>query len=92
MIIRILGEGQFDVDDAHVDELNRLDAAVEVAIAANEEPEFRQALAALLGKVRSEGKPLELDSLEASAALLPPSDVTLAEARDLLKDDGLIPG
>ncbi|MGQ0847453.1 MAG: PspA-associated protein PspAA [Sporichthyaceae bacterium] len=92
MIIRILGEGQFKIDDALLDELNRLDAVVEAAIAANNEPEFKDALAALLDKVRTEGASLAMDELESSDVLLPHSDTSLTEARDLLREDGLIPG
>ena len=92
MIIRILGEGQFDVPDTEVDGLNELDAAVEKAIAAGDDAGFAPALAGLLERVRSAGKALPDDSLLPSDALLPPSDATLPEARDLLRDDGLIPG
>lgn len=92
MIIRILGEGQFDVPDGTVDDLNTLDAAVEKAIADADEPAFVAALAALLGKVRDAGSPLAADSLASSDAVLPPADAQLAEARDLLREDGLIPG
>jgi hypothetical protein len=92
VILRILGEGQYVVDDGLLDELNRLDADVEAAIAANDEPAFATALAALLDKVRTAGQPLDLDALQSSDVLLPHSDTTLTEARDLLRDDGLIPG
>ncbi|MGQ0464278.1 MAG: PspA-associated protein PspAA [Sporichthyaceae bacterium] len=92
MIIRILGEGQYRIDESLLDELNRLDAVVEAAIAADDDPAFKAGLAALLDKVRTEGSTLELDELESSDVLLPHSDTTLTEARDLLRDDGLIPG
>ena len=92
MIIRILGEGQFDVPAAEVDGLNDLDAAVEKAIAAGDEAAFAPALAALLDRVRSSGTPTADDSLLTSEALLPHAEARLAEARDLLHDDGLIPG
>ncbi len=90
--MRILGEGQYRVDDSLLDELNRLDADVEAAIAASDEPTFKIALAALLDKVRTAGTALEFDALESSDVLLPHSDTSLTEARDLLRDDGLIPG
>ena len=92
MIIRILGEGQFDVPDAEVDGLNELDAAVEKAIAAGDDAAFGPALAGLLDRVRSTGKAVPDDSLSTSEALLPHAEARLAEARDLLHDDGLIPG
>jgi hypothetical protein len=49
-------------------------------------------LAALLDKVRTAGSALDLDALKSSDVLLPHSDTALTEARDLLRDDGLIPG
>jgi hypothetical protein len=92
VIIRILGEGQFDVPAGEVDGLNDLDAAVEKAIAAGDDAAFGPALADLLERVRSTGRALPADSLLPSEALLPHADARLAEARDLLHDDGLIPG
>ena len=40
MIVRILGEGQFDVADDALDRLNELDSAVEAAIPASDEAAF----------------------------------------------------
>lgn len=92
MIIRILGEGQFTVPAAEVDRLNELDAGVEAAIAAGDEAGFAAALAGLLGHVRATGTPVPAEELVPSEALLPPADAVLAEARDMLREDGLIPG
>ena len=92
MIVRILGEGQFEVADGQLDELNRLDAAVEAAVEADDTEAFPTALAALLDGVRRAGNPLAEDSLEDSELILPPADATIAEVRELLSDDGLIPG
>ena len=46
MIVRILGEGQLDVDDAMSAELNELDAKLEAAVNAGDEKAFRPALEA----------------------------------------------
>ena len=92
MIVRILGEGQLDVDDSALDRLNELDAAVEQAVAAGDETAFRTALAALLDGVRSVGRVHPPESLDESDLILPPSDATLEEVRELLAEDGLIPG
>lgn len=92
MIVRILGEGQFQVPDSEVDRLNELDAAVESAIEAADEEAFAPALKALLDEVRTTGEPLADDSLEDSDLILPMSDATLDEVRRMLNDDGLIPG
>ncbi len=92
MIIRILGEGQYDVADGEVDGLNELDATLENAVESGDEAAFTEALAGLLGAVRGAGTVLADDSLEDSDLILPPSDATIDEVRQMLADDGLIPG
>jgi hypothetical protein len=92
MIVRILGEGQLELADVQLDALNELDAKVEAAVEADDEEAFAVALAALLDGVRRAGAPLAEDSLADSDLILPPADATIAEVRDLLSDDGLIPG
>jgi hypothetical protein len=92
VIIRIMGEGQFEVADAEQDRLNELDADVESAVDAGDQGTFASALSALLHAVRSAGKPLPDDALIGSDLVLPYADASLAEVRDLLGDEGLIPG
>ena len=92
MIVRILGEGQLEVADDQLDGLNALDSAVEDAVQAGDEGAFTAALGSLLDGVRGAGTPLADDSLEDSDLILPPSDATIDEVRELLNDDGLIPG
>ena len=94
MIIRILGEGQYDVSDEALDRLNELDSAVETAVESGDEAAFGTALAALLDGVRTVGVAHDLDSLDESDLILPPSDATIDEVRELLteSDEGLIPG
>jgi hypothetical protein len=92
VIVRILGEGQYDVADAALDRLNELDSAVEAGVEARDEERFRSALAALLDAVRTMGAPHDASSLDASDLILPHADASLAEVADLLSGDGLIPG
>jgi hypothetical protein len=92
MIVRILGEGQWTVTDEQLPVLNTLDAAVEAAVETEDRQSFANTLAALLDAVRTGGVPLPDESLEDSDLILPPSDATLEEVRELLNDDGLIPG
>ena len=42
MIVRILGEGQYDVADDALDRLNELDAALEPRVEAGDEAAFRR--------------------------------------------------
>ena len=92
MIVRILNEGQWEVAESHLGELNRLDEAVEKAIEGNDEVAFSNSLAALLDSVRTEGSRLPDDSLHDSDLILPPADATIEEVRHMLDEEGLIPG
>lgn len=92
MIVRIMGEGQVRLDDSHLAELNRLDDELLAEIQNGDGPGFRRTLAALLTRVRDLGTPLPDDALEPSELILPSPDATLEEVRELLSDDGLIPG
>lgn len=92
MIVRILGEGQWDVAEEHLTELNKLDSEVEKAVEAGDEETFASTLSALLESVRTQGARLPDDTLHDSDLILPPSDATIDEVRHMLEDDGLIPG
>jgi len=92
VIVRILGEGQLEIDDSAVTELNELDAKLEAACEGNDETAFTVALDNLLSRVRAIGRPVEDDALEPSELILPQQDATMDEVRKLLSDDGLIPG
>lgn len=92
MIVRIMGEGQFDVDDSHVDELNRLDDALGDAVESGDDATFRSALVALLDAVRQAGAPVPDDELVDSGLVLPYAEAHIDEVREMLTGDGLIPG
>jgi len=94
VIVRILSEGQYAVDDAHADLLNGLDSGLERAVEAGDEAGFRSALTDLLAQVRTVGERLPDDSLEPSDAVVPDETSSLEEVRALLADtsEGLIPG
>jgi hypothetical protein len=92
MIVRILGEGQRDVPDSALGELNTLDAALQTACEAGEHDAFATALTALLARVRELGTVVDDDYLGPSELVLPSADASLAEVAELLSEDGLIPG
>jgi hypothetical protein len=92
VIVRILGEGQFRVDDAAAAELNQLDTELEAAVEHGDEAAFTAALTQLLANVRAHGSPLPPDMLEPSELILPHQDSSMDEVRKLLTDEGLIPG
>ncbi|ABD11597.1 hypothetical protein CcI156_21115 [Frankia sp. CcI156] len=92
MIVRILGEGQFDLPATDLEALNELDDVLLTAVEAGDEPAFQEALTRLLERVRTRGRAVPADQLEPSELVLPRADTGLAEVRGLLGDEGLIPG
>jgi hypothetical protein len=92
MIVRILGEGQLEVPDDALSELNGLDATLEQACSAGEHDAFATALTALLARVREVGTPVADDYLGPSELVLPSADASLVEVKELLTEEGLIPG
>ena len=91
MIVRISNEGQYRLDDALHTRLNELDAAAVRAVESGDEDAFHAAFEELLQIVRSEGKELDDDDLDASDVILPPSDLSFVEAGEEFTGDGLIP-
>jgi len=92
MIVRIAGEGQYSVDDSSLDGLNALDGEIEKALAAGDEKAFRSSLTTLLDQVRGTGTPVAEDDILPSDLLLPHAEATIDEVRELLGEEGLIPG
>lgn len=91
MIVRLMGEGQYRVDDDLLTELNELDEQAYAAMEAEDEPTLDGILEQMSELVRSRGEQLPPEDLHPSDAIIPPADLTLEETRDLMSDDGLIP-
>jgi hypothetical protein len=92
VIVRIMGEGQLEVDDSRMRELNSLDDALGAAIESGDDERFRRALMALLDAVRARGTPLADDVLVDSDLVLPYAEAHIDEVREMLSGEGLIPG
>ncbi|AVV43068.1 hypothetical protein PYK79_19720 [Streptomyces sp. ID05-04B] len=92
MIVRIMGEGQWELADSHFVEMNKLDDDLLAEMESGDEDGFHRTLGALLDAVRRLGAPLPDEALEPSELILPSPDASLEEVRDMLSDDGLIPG
>ena len=92
MIVRILGEGQFNLPGVVIDELNDIDNQMVVAVEAEDEANFTRLLHEMLTLVREKGAPVPVDELVESDLILPESDLTLDEAEHIFIGDGLLPG
>jgi hypothetical protein len=91
VIVRISTEGQYRLPDEETDRLNDLDNDAVAAVEAGDEERFHEVFEQMLALVRGEGRPLEDDDLETSDVILPPPDLTFAEAGEQFTGDGLIP-
>jgi len=90
VIVRISTEAQYEVPADQVDRLNALDNACVEAVEAGDEAKFHETYDAMLELVRK-GAQLEDDDLHGSELILPPPDLSFAEAGETFTGDGLIP-
>lgn len=91
MIVRLMGEGQYRLDDRLREQLNELDNQTVEAVEAGDLDRFHSLLGRLHQTVRDQGEPLDPSNLSASDLIIPPDDLTLDEARQIFHGDGLIP-
>jgi hypothetical protein len=91
VIVRIMGEGQYRLEEDAVGRLNELDDRAQEALDRDDEGELDRYLDEMAGLVRRDGERLSDDDLSASDAIVPPSDMSLAETKMFFSDEGLIP-
>ena len=91
MIVRLMGEGQYRIDDGLRERLNEIDTRAGDALARDDEETFRRELAQLAEVLRAEGERLDDSDLSPSDLIVPPDDLSLEEAHELFEGEGLIP-
>ncbi len=93
MIVRILGEGQYRLDDDVRERVNDLDNEVVELVERGDEEGFHETFERLLDLIRTEGTALGDEELEESDVLVPPSDTSFEEAKrdESFAGEGLIP-
>ena len=91
MIVRISGEGQFRLPDEDEERLNELDNRAVAAVEDGDETGFAELWSQMLELVATDGNALDDEELVESDVILPPRDVSFAEAKGEFNGDGLIP-
>jgi hypothetical protein len=91
VIVRISGEGQFELSDDLHHQLNELDDAAVAAVDAGNESGWHAAFEELLAFVREHGTATEGDDLRPSEIIFPPADLSFAEAGADFTGEGLVP-
>ena len=92
MIIRILGIGQFKLDDRHIDGLNKIDNKIVEDVSKGREKEFRKDLARIISIIQEKGEPINPAEIISSDIIVPPADMTIEEAKQVFSGEGLIKG
>jgi PspAA-like protein len=91
VIVRLMGEGQYEVDEEVAKGLNDLDEQAGEAVEQGNEEKLRELLQRMAEAVRTNGARLPDDDISPSEGIVPPDDLSLEEARRLFDDEGLIP-
>jgi effector-binding domain-containing protein len=91
MIVRISGEDQYRLGEDERAHVNELECTVIAIVDSGREDGFAAAYAALLDYVRTHGQRVGEEELETSDVILPPADLTFAEAGRDFTGEGLIP-
>lgn len=92
MIIRIMGEGQYRVSSALLDDLNLIDDQIVEDVAKEDEAGYREDLSRLIQAIKEKGEPVDPEEILESDVIVPPEDLTLAEAEEVFRGFGLIKG
>ena len=92
-IVRIMGHGQFTVDNRTLKKLNDIDNAIVelVSAARSDDTEFKKRLTELSNMVVQNGKPLDPHEIIKSDIILPSADLSIDEAKKLFQGEGVIP-
>lgn len=92
-IVRIMGQGQFTVDNSTLKRLNEIDDSIVklVSTERSDDVEFKKQLMELTDIVEAKGKPLDPKEIIQSDIILPSPDLSVDEAKRLFRGEGVIP-
>jgi hypothetical protein len=91
MIIRVMNEGQYEVNDGLLDDLNKLDNEIVSLLESGDETGFRDVLSEFVSMIRDNGTSLDPETIVESDLIVPPEDLTISEATKVFSGEGLIP-
>jgi hypothetical protein len=91
VIVRILSEGQFKLDDNVQVKLNEIDNEAVAAVEAGDEARFHELFEQMIALVENDGAPVPDDELVESQVIIPPRDLTFEEAKGEFTGEGIIP-
>jgi hypothetical protein len=93
MIVRVMGKGQFRINRRTATKINALDNSMVdiVKRIIKDEKEFKKKLKEIHSLVSKDGQELEDSEIVKSDIILPNNDLSIHDAKDLFKWEGIIP-
>ena len=93
MIVRVMGKGQFRINRRTATKINALDNFMVdiVKRIIKDEKEFKKKLKEIHSLVSKDGQELEDSEIVKSDIILPNNDLSIHDAKDLFKGEGIIP-
>lgn len=87
MIVRVLGDRQYELDDSVLPELEQLERRLDEAVSSGDESAYADALEAVHDKVQRAGRPLEPTDLLPSDLTVPHEGSSIADLTALLQSE-----
>lgn len=93
IIVRVMEKGQYRINQRTATRINALDNSIVdiVKRIITDEKEFKKKLKEMLSLVSKNGQELEHTEIVKSDILLPNSDISIDDAKNLFKGEGIIP-
>ena len=89
MIVRIMTDNQYRLDDAHMQTITRLDHALEDAATKEDALQFSDLLEQLTTFIRERGQVVPDEELVVSQLVVPPPDMSMVEARKYFEENDI---
>ncbi len=89
MIIRIMGEGQYQASEDLFNELNKIDNHIVNLVEEGKAEEYRKELARLISEIKGKAEPIDPKDIVESDIIVPPGDLSFEEAKAVFKGEGI---
>ena len=103
-IVRIMGQGQYKIDKATMEKLNEIDNEIvkifdgktlpseSSNVSGDINSRLQTKLSDMTSMIINKGEPLSTKEIVPSDFIIPPADTSLEEAKELFKEEGILPG
>jgi hypothetical protein len=89
MIIRIMGEGQYQASEVLCNELNKIDNHIVTLVEEGKAKEYKKELTRLIYEIKERAEPLDPKEIVGSDIIVPPGDLSFEEAKAVFKGEGI---